>query len=229
MPATVIYKQGFPSLGQPVETSASIAADGLVTGTAVFLVAPAAPATTLLSTASLTIGTPISTSLFSGLRDVVLQGLFIETRNLEKRNGLTYLRLGVVGALNPPIVELKRDTSVRGFSKSQEVPISYSRTDGATFATIIFSFDYQAETYTATTVLTDGQTFSLAVPVPKAVNTWNISGNGFISKVGESGRYDSPPVTIKGIVARPRVLITESSEKRAGIIRLTKTSQFIYE
>ena len=229
MPATVIYKQGFPSLGQPVETSASIGADGLVTGTAVFLVAPAAPATTLLSTASLTIGTPISATLFSGLRDVVLQGLFIETRNLEKRNGLTYLRLGVVGALNPPIVELKRDTSVRGFSKSEEVQISYSAAEGATFATIIFSFDYQAETYTATTVLTDGQTFSLAVPVPKAVNTWNISGNGFISKVGESGRYDLPPVTIKGIVARPRVLITESSEKRAGIIRLTKTSQFIYE
>jgi hypothetical protein len=121
MPATVIYKQGFPSLSQPVETSASIGADGLVTGSAVFLVGPAAPATTLLSTASLTIGKPISTSLFSGLRDVVLQGLFIETRNLEKRNGLTYLRLGVVGALNPPIVELKRDTSPRGFSKSESI------------------------------------------------------------------------------------------------------------
>ena len=78
-------------------------------------------------------------------------------------------------------------------------------------------------------MISDGQTFSLAVPVPKAVNTWNISGNGFISKVGESGRYDSPPVEAGGIVARPRVLITESSEKRAGIIRLTKTSQFIYE
>ncbi len=219
MPATVIFKQGFPNLERPVETSASIGADGLVTGSAVFLVAPAAPATTLLSTASLSVGTPISASFFSGLRDVVLQGLFIETRNLEKRSGLTYLRLGVVGALNPPIVELKRDVSPRGFSKSASV--------GS--LNVIFSFDYQAESYSASTVLTKGQTFSLTVPVPKAVNTWNISGTGFISRRGESGRYDSPPLTSSGIAARPRVLTTESSEERAGIIRLTKTSQFVYE
>lgn len=219
MPATVIYKSGFPSLTSPVETSASVGADGLVTGSAVFLVAPAAPAASPLSTANLKIGTPISASLFSGLRDVVLQGLFIETRNLEKRNGLTYLRLGVVGALNPPIVELKRDVSPRGFSKSASV--------GS--VNVIFSFDYQAESYSASTVLTTGQTFSLTVPVPKAVNTWNISGTGFISRRGESGRYDSPPLTSSGIAARPRVLTTESSEERAGIIRITKTSQFVYE
>jgi len=219
MPATVIFKQGFPNLERAVETSASIGADGLVTGSAVFLVAPAAPATTLLSTAGLSVGTPISASFFSGLRDVVLQGLFIETRNLEKRNGLTYLRLGVVGALNPPIVELKRDVSPRGFSKSASV--------GS--VNVIFSFDYQAESYSASTVLTTGQTFALTVPVPKAINTWNISGTGFISRRGESGRYDSPPLTSEGIAARPRVLTTESSEERAGIVRLTKTSQFVYE
>jgi hypothetical protein len=213
MPATVIYKQGFPSLSQPVETSASIGSDGLVTGSAVFLVANAS------STAGQTIGSRISPGLFSGLTGVALQGLFIETRNLEKRNGLTYLRLGVVGALNPPIVELKRDVSPRGFSKSAAV--------GS--VNVIFSFDYQAESYSASTVLTTGQTFSLTVPEPRAVNTWNISGTGFISRRGESGRYDSPPVTSGRIIARPRVLTTESSEERAGIIRITKTSQFVYE
>ena len=228
MPATVIYKQGFPNLERPVETSASIGADGLVTGSAVFLVAPAAPATALLSTASLTIGTPISTSLFSGLRDVVLQGLFIETRNLEKRNGLTYLRLGVVGALNPPIVERKRDVSPRGFSKSESI-VPFVINGTPTTENIIFSFDYQAESYSASTVLAKGQNFSLTVPEPRAVNTWNISGAGFISRRGESGRYDSPPVISGRIIARPRVLTTESSEERAGIIRITKTSQFVYE
>ena len=225
MPSTVIFKQGFPSLTQPVETSASIGADGLVTGSAVFLVAPA---TTLLSTASLRVGAPISASLFSGLRDVVLQGLFIETRNLEKRNGLTYLRLGVVGALNPPIVELKRDTSPRGFSKSESVVLFVI--DGqVTTDNIIFSFDYQAESYSASTVLVAGQTFALTVPEPKAVNTWNISGRGFISRQGDSGQYDSPPLGVGGIIARPRVLTTESSEERTGIVRITKTSQFVYE
>jgi hypothetical protein len=222
MPATVIYKQGFPNLERPVETSASIGADGLVTGSAVFLVAPAAPATTLLSTASLSIGTPISASFFSGLRDVVLQGLFIETRNLEKRNGLTYLRLGVVGALNPPIVERKRDVSPRGFSKSDEE--------------YVFSFDYQAESHAASTVLTTGQAFTLIVPRPREINIWNIAGTGFISRIQESGKYDQPTalpgeqfVATRGIIARPRVLINESSEQRVGIIRITKTAQFIYE
>ena len=222
MPSTVIFKQGFPSLSQPVETSASIGADGLITGSAVFLVANAS------STAGLTIGSPISPGLFSGLSGVGLQGLFIESRSVERRNGLFYLRLGVVGAVSPPIVERKRDTSPRGFSKSESI-VPFVINGTPTTENIIFSFDYQAESYSASTVLAKGQNFSLSVPVPKAVNTWNISGSGFISKVGESGRYDSPPVTSGRIIARPRVLTTESSEERAGIIRITKTSQFVYE
>jgi len=224
MPATVIYKSGFPSLNSPVETSASIGSDGLVTGSAVFLVAPAAPAAPLLSTASLSIGNRINPLFFSGLRDVSLQGLFIETRNLEKLNGLTYLRLGVVGALNPPIVERKRDVSPRGFSKSASVQVSSAETE-----TIIFSFDYQAESFSASTVLIIGSTFALTVPDPTSVNTWNISGRGFISTKGDSSNYDLPPASFGTIVARPRVLTTESSEERAGIVRLTKTAQFIYE
>jgi hypothetical protein len=162
--------------------------------------------------------------LFSGLRNVVLQGLFIDARNLEKRNGLTYLRLGVVGALNPPIVEIKRDVSPRGFSKSS--------TSGSNN---VFSFDYQAESYSASTVLTTGQVFTLSVPVPREINIWNISGSGAISRRQESGKYDQPNafqgenLGTQGIIARPRILTTESSEERAGIIRITKTSQFVYE
>lgn len=214
MPATVIFKQGFPSLSRPVETSASIGSDGLVTGSVVFLV----PQTS--STAGLTIGSPISPSLFSGLSDVALQGLFIENRALEKRNGLFYLRLGVVGAVNPPIVERKRDVSPRGFSKS-----SSSDSENA-----VFSFDYQAESYSISTVLAVGRRFPLQAPRPAAVNIWNISGSGFISQQGESGRYDSAPITSAGlIVARPRVLTSETLEQRAGIVRLTRTFQFVYE
>jgi hypothetical protein len=219
MPSTVILKSGFPSIAVPVETSASIGSDGLVSGSILFLVGPKSSP---LNTAGLSIGTPISPQLFSGLRDVVLQGLFIETRNLEKRNGLTYLRLGVVGALNPPVVERKRDVSPRGFSKSSEE--------------YVFSFDYQSESHTASTVLTTGQAFTLTVPRPREINVWNITGTGFISRIQESGKYDQPNalpseqfVATQGIIARPRVLVNESSEQRVGIIRITKTAQFIYE
>lgn len=219
MPATVILKSGFPSLLKPVETSASIGADGLVTGSAVFLVAPS---TTPLLTSNLIIGASISPLLFSGLRDVVLQGLFIENRNLEKRNGLTFLRLGVVGAVNPPIVERRREVSPRGFSKSKEI-------NGEN---VIFSFSYQAETYTASTVVTTGQSYQLTTPVPTSVNEWNVVGGGSFTRYPSlADRFKPLPVTANrgGISARPRVLTTESSEERTGITRLTKTSEFVYE
>jgi hypothetical protein len=219
MPATVILKSGFPSLLKPVETSASIGADGLVTGSAVFLVAPS---TTILNTANLSIGTPISASLFTGLRGVALQGLFIENRNLEKRNGLTFLRLGVVGAINPPIVQRRREVSPRGFSKSKEI-------NGEN---VIFSFSYQAETYTASTVVTTGQSYQLTTPNPTSVNEWNVVGGGsFTRYVSLADRFKPLPVTADrgGISAKPRVLTTESSEERTGITRLTKTSEFVYE
>ena len=221
MPATVILKSGFPSLLKPVETSASIGADGLVTGSAVFLVAPAA---TTLSTANLIIGTPISASLFSGLRDVALQGLFIENRNLEKRNGLTFLRLGVVGAVNPPIVERKLEISSRGFSKSKVVAGE----------NIVFSFNYQAESHTASTVITTGKTYKLSLPTPTSVNEFNLVGKGGFSQyfgVNIAGGI-RPILGIPsggGVSATGRVLITESSEERTGITRLTKTSEFVYE
>lgn len=221
MPATVILKSGFPSLLKPVETSASIGSDGLVTGSAVFLVAPGTPP---LQTSNLIIGASISPLLFSGLRDVVLQGLFIENRNLEKRNGLTFLRLGVVGAVNPPIVERKREISSRGFSKSKVVAGQ----------NVIFSFNYQAESHTASTVVTTGQAYKLTVPTPISVNQFNVVGKGGFSQyfgVNIAGSI-RPLLGIPssgGVSATGRVLITESSEERVGITRLTKTSEFIYE
>ena len=219
MAATVILKSGFPSLLKPVETSASIGSDGLVTGLAVFLVAPAA---TELQTSNLIVGASISPLLFSGLRDVVLQGLFIENRNLEKRNGLTFLRLGVVGAVNPPIVERKREISSRGFSKSKVVAGQ----------NVIFSFNYQAESHTASTVVTTGQAYKLTVPTPISVNQFNVVGKGGFTQFSGIAGSIRPLLGIPssgGISATGRVLITESSEERVGITRLTKTSEFIYE
>lgn len=219
MPATVRYKQDFLSQNRPVETSASVGSDGLITGSAVFLFAAN-------TTYNFPIGATISPAIFTGLQDVKIQGLFVESRNLEKRNGLTLLRLAVVGAINPPIIERKREVSPRGFSRSE--------------SGLVFSFDYQAESHTASTVITTGQVFALQVPTPREVNVWNISGQGFISTAGDSGIYDSPPITVVtiatgtqqfagGIAARPRVLVSDSSEQRAGITRLTRTAQFIYE
>lgn len=221
MPAKVIFKSGFPSIARPVETSTSIGADGLITGSAVFLIAPA-PSSALISTVGFSIGAPISPALFSGLRDVLLQGLFIETRNLEKREGLTYLRLGVVGAVNPPIVERRREVSPRGFSKSAEI-------DGRN---VIFSFSYQAETLTASTVLATGQAFGLTLPEPRSINEWNFVGGGsFTANRGLADTFSGPSVAGRagGVSVSPRILTSESSEDRVGITRITKTAQFIYE
>jgi hypothetical protein len=219
MPATVIFKEGFPNLTSPVETSASIGSDGLVTGSAVFLVGPAASA---LQTSQLIVGASISPLLFSGLRSVVLQGLFIENRNLEKRNCLTFLRLGVVGAVNPPIVERRREVSSRGFSKSEVIKGQ----------NVIFSFNYQAESHAATTVVTKGQAYQLTVPTPISVNQFNVVGKGAFTQYGGIAGAIRPlfgALNTGGISVTGRVLITESSEDRVGITRLTKTSEFVYE
>lgn len=221
MPATIQFKNSFFNQLRPVETSVTINSNGLITGSAVFLLLGSA------SRARFPIGSAISPELFRGLQGTNTQGMFVETNNLEKISGLIYLRLGVVGAVNPPIVIITKDTSPRGFSKSE--------------SGLVFSFDYQAETITATAILSVGTTFPLPDLQPREINIWNRVGLGFISTTQTSGEYAVPAITVVqaagggvsvatlGINATPRILVTESSHTQTGIVNITKTAQFVYE
>ena len=217
MPATIIYKTGFPSTSTPIETSATIASDGFVTGAATFVVPSGSTAYPVNSN--------INQNLFSTLNGVVLQGLFVETRSLEKRGGLNFLRIGIVGVINPPVFEEKREISPRSLNKSQSFAAPNQE-----FVTKTFSFDYLAETVSVSAVFARGTTTDVPVRNPTVFDRWNISGEGLILNYNPERGDAAPPDSInQRIIAYPRILSSESREERAGIVRITKSAQFIYE
>jgi hypothetical protein len=223
MPAIVKYKSNYPSLTRPFESSASIAADGLVTGIASFLVSDA-------SNDFFQINSPVDQTLFSSLSDARLSGLFVEARSVQKRGGLWILQVKVVGAVNPPVIERRVDISPRSLNKSEE------RIADGDNNTLTFSFDYSSETTTASTVIARSQNFNFSAARPKVVNIWNRNGSGVISRQGVIGLDQGQVTTEIGrryaktlIVVYPRILSNETREERAGVVRISKTSQFIYE
>jgi hypothetical protein len=213
MPSTIIYKSGFPSTATPVETSASIAADGLVTGSAVFIV----PST---GTTAYPVNSRISPSLFSSLTGINLQGLFVESRSVENQAGLSLLRLGVVGAINPPVFQESINISPRSLNKSLTINDN----------TVTFSFDYLAETISVSTALVVGSRVNIRVRNPNIISRWNARGSGFIALWNPATGESAPPDSSgSSIVVYARVLTSESREQRGGIVRVVKSSQFVYE
>jgi hypothetical protein len=212
MPSTVIYKEGYPSAARPVETQASIESSGMINGTATFIV-DAQQA----SAHGWAHGKAIAQSLFNSLRGVQVQGLFVDSLNLEKRGGLFTLRVGVIGAVNPPIVETAIDVSPRSISKSVSV--------GS--ATFTGSFDYLAETRTASVVIAKNSQFLLTIPRPQLLSIFNRQGVIFTSGENETNFGTGP--SIGSITARERIITTETRQGRNNIVTVTKTSQFIYE
>jgi hypothetical protein len=212
MPSTVIFKSGYPSAAQPVETQASIQSNGMISGIATFVLGK-----NQASGHGWAQGRAIAASLFNSLRGVQVQGLFVDSLNLEKRGGLFTLRVGVIGAVNPPIVEEAIDVSPRSISKSSSV-------EGLT---ITGSFDYLAETRTVSAVIANRSRFSPPIAQPKLLSIFNRQGLIFTTGANETNFGQRP--SIGSITARERIITTETRQNRNNIVTVTKTSQFIYE
>lgn len=212
MPSTVIFKTGYPSAARPVETQASIESSGMINGNATFIVNDQQA-----NAHGWAHGKAIAASLFNSLQGVQVQGLFVDSLNLEKRGGLFTLRVGVIGAVNPPIVETAIDVSPRSISKSLSV--------GS--VTVTGSFDYLAETRTASAVITNNSKFLLKIPRPQLLSIFNRQGLIFTTGANETNFGSGP--SIGAITARERIITTETSQNRNNIVTVTKTSQFIYE
>jgi hypothetical protein len=208
MASTIQYKPGYPSAERPFQSSASIGADGLVTGEALFLLQKPADG------AGYEVTKPIEKNLFSALGGVALSGLFIESRSLQKRGGLWTLGLSVVGAVNPPIIERRVDVSPRSFSKSDTITLNGEQ------IFLSLYFDYLAETTHASTVVAEDAIFDFSPIEPRAVKEYNRRG---FDRAGFNGDFTFV------IRSTPKILESETREVRAGIARITKTSQFIYE
>lgn len=224
MASTVIYRSGYPSLTKPLEQQVTIGSDGLVKVTASFLVSTAA------QERSYAIASAIDKNLFTMLQEQDLQGLFVESRSLEKSNGLKYLRLSCVGAVNPPVVATSVSVSARSFSKSVQT---------SNDTTLAFSFDYLAETTTASTTLVEGKEFAFSPRSPSVTSIWNRDGTGRIfagsiwgqNKGEELGEIivDSYGGTKLAVNCYPRIIPTTSEETAVRIKKITKTLEFVFE
>jgi hypothetical protein len=219
MPSTIQYKSGYPSEAKPVETSASVASNGLITGVAQFVVASGSGAYPINSS--------INSNIFPALYGVGVQGLFVETRTVEKRGGLTFLRVGVVGATNPPLFVETLEISPRGFNKSETF---LPETEEGEPITETFSFDYLAETTSTSTVCAQGSVLAIPVKNPNAVDRWNVRGPGVVLKYNPEDGDVAPPTSVdQTIIAYPRILTSETRERRGGIVLINKSKQFVYE
>jgi hypothetical protein len=211
MASTVIFRQGYPSSARPVQSSVSVAPDGLVSASATFLVSDG-------QQNAMPIDSQLSPGLFSGLRSVSLQEsiLFVESRTFEKVAGLLYLNIGAVGALNPPPLQSTTDISPRSFSKTFVTPQG---------ASLNYSFDYLAETNVVRATFVQARRFPLEIIQPKVVQIFNRRGAGNILSRPRAGiNAGTRPLT-----AYPRILISETIERRSGIARVSRSAQFIYE
>jgi len=207
MAATIQYKTGYPSLTKPFENSASVAADGLVTGTASFVVPSESPN-------AFQVNSPVSQLLFSSLAQARLSGLFVESRSIERRNGLWILRVNIIGATNPPVVERRVEVSPRSLNKTAQLTVNDETID------LSLSLDYLAETTFASTVIAAGQSFDFEAKEPQIVYEWNRRG---VTSFGLAGADNGE------LTAQLNVLRSETREEKAGIVRITKTAQAIYE
>jgi hypothetical protein len=211
MPSTVIFRQGYPSPSRPVRSSVSVDSDGLVSVSATFLIPDGGQN-------AMPIDSRLSPGLFAGLRSVSLQDsiLFVEGRTCERVGGLLYLNISAVGAVNPPPIQSSTDISPRSFNKSLSEP---------SVGSISFSFDYLAETNVVRATFVQARRFPLDIIPPNVVQVFNRAGFGTISRQGVTGERAG-----KGLLtAYPRILTSETIERRSGIARVVRSAQFIYE
>ena len=208
MPATVQYKSGYPSASRPIESSANIAADGLVSASASFIVSDA-------SNSVFSVGSPISQGLFSPLAGARLSGLFVESRSIQKENGLWILQVNAVGAVNPPIIEKFVQVSPRSLNKTRQLVLEDETIN------LFLYFDYLAETTSASVVISKGSVFNFEAATPKIVREWNRRG---VTGYGIAGTGDNTLIR-----ARLNILESENREERAGVVRITKSRQAVYQ
>jgi hypothetical protein len=208
MPATVQYKTGYPSSSRPIESSANIAADGLVSASASFIVSDA-------SNSVYSVGSPISQGLFSPLAGARLSGLFVESRSIQKENGLWILQVNAVGAVNPPIIENSIQVSPRSLNKTAQLVTPEETVD------LFLCFDYLAETTSASVVISKGSVFNFEAATPRIIREWNRRG---VTGYGIAGTGAGPLLT-----ATLNILESETREERAGVVRITKSRQAVYE
>jgi hypothetical protein len=227
MPATVHYNESAfdrrSGRSKAIDASGSVSDDGLITGAATYVYSE-------LSEPPFVVGQQMPPEDFKLNRNA---SVFVQSCNLEKQNGITYARVSVVGVVSPPAILKSTEVGPRSFSKTQSVLVTIGSGPNAETEEQqkSFSFDYLAETCAASAYVgSDFDLENLQTDEPRLLDTWNQAGAGSIVRQSEPG--DSAPQDLDGIVARPRILTSETRQEivvGGGILRITKTRQIVYE
>jgi hypothetical protein len=145
MPSTIHRKNtgGLTLLSAPV----SVTDDGLVSVSARFLLSSPGEAE------NFTPNYPYATSSFAGLPRLQ-NGLFVQSRNIRKENGLYMADVQLVGALNPPQYKLSSTTDTRNFVGT--LPDTYANFGDFLLSWRPFETDYTSPTVTVTAVVRKG-------------------------------------------------------------------------
>jgi hypothetical protein len=160
------------------------------------------------------VGNPISASLFSSLRGVGIQGLFVDAVSLEKRGGLVLAKVNVIGAVNPPVIHRAVEIATRSYS------VAVSTTSAGQTITRTLDFDYQAENITLSSVVADGESVGFEDETPNLVSVFNNRGSINVTNSLSNAA---------GVGIARRVITNETRTKQNGIVRVQKSFELILQ
>ena len=220
MPATIIYKQGWPSTSKPIRAEASISEEGIITGSASFLLEATA------RTRDYEINSEVPTSLFTSLQNTRVEGLYVKSLEIKKQDGLLYLNIEVIGVIrNAPKIK-KKQINQRSFSRTEQVIVN--ATTGET-KDIFCMFDYLAESITESTIqpkLAPSPSLTTSVS-PLLIARWGERKNSVtVTGQGNSGGFGA---SIYSITPMTFYLKQASEEEVGNLVRVTITNEFVYQ
>lgn len=213
MPATIIFKSGWPKTSQPIEANASVGSDGLVTGAAKFLVESGSSAYPPNSA--------VPASLFKSLNGTQSQGsLYVDQRSLETKQGITTLTISVVGALNPPVLTYSSSSSIGSYSETKTYGDENELSN-------VFSINYIAETTSVSYWKNKTSNFTITPKRAQLIQTFGKSGNGQLYGPDDSAKVGDG-LGEKGFVSRFLTRVeTKTFEERSNLEKVTVTQQLV--
>jgi hypothetical protein len=174
-----------------LESSSSVATDGMVTVNAEFL----APSTQSTSGFELDASWPASVVLPAGLPSLQ-GGPFLLTRSINRKNGLVYISATYVSAVNPPRILVSKTTATKTFNGQAE------DRDGNVGT---LAFDYETFSEAQSCALLTTSRFTL-VPIARVGRRFNYQKSGFWGLVDTfTKRTQSVSENIVGMVRQLQV------------------------
>lgn len=218
MSATIIYRLGYPRTDKPIESSFSIGSDGLVTGSALFLINP--------NSRPFSVNQQIAQSIFPGLNNQQLRTLFVESFETYKRAALTYSKVNVLGLLRQTFDVRTSEWSARSYSKTDQFIVANSQGEKEV-QDLFYSFDYYSETISISAIREKTNATMPSPPTAKFGQKWNEKAGGSLVQIAGQGMSAQSAAAL--LAPTQRQIVTTSTEERGNLLFIRSTIQAVYE